>query len=238
MLIAHEPAWLVGTNRQECQIHASDPFANVAEVFPVTRIARKIDLWAARAQEESAPKGAIAVTRATTRPVLCRGEGNCRVPRFHALPPVELVHRVQAELLEKSSVPEAGDESRRVHFLETQECFDIEVVVVIVRDEHQMDRWQLLKRKAGITDAFRADATERTGALRINRIGQYIEARELQQKRDVIDEGERDLTGCQRVRQRRARTVVDPLRPQFALPCPLPAQKILEGTSGLHIRVE
>src|ERR1700688_2731109 len=116
MLVAHEPAWLVCADRQECQIHASEPFANVAEVFPVTRIPRKIDLSLARAHDESTPEGAIAVARAAARPMLCRGKGNCRVRRFHALPPVELVYRAQAELLEKGSIPEAGGEHRRVRF--------------------------------------------------------------------------------------------------------------------------
>ena len=120
VLVPHEPAGLVGTNGQKRNINAAEALAHLAKMPTVPRIAGKIDLAPARADNESTPQGAIAVARPPARPMLGRCQGyfcrTCRPPvcsrHFHALPPVQIVGRADAELLQKSTVTEAGYKSR------------------------------------------------------------------------------------------------------------------------------
>src|SRR3984893_12224684 len=205
---------------------------------PVTRIAREINLSPARANNESAPKGAVTVARAAARPVLRRCQSDVRSGNCNALPPVQLVNLAYAEFREKCPFAEAGDEPRRVLLLQPQQRLDVQVVIVVVCDEHQVNRWQRLKCEAWVADAPWTETAERTDALRIDRIRQHVEAVELQQERDVVDERERYLTGRESRGQCRLGAVLNPLRPEFALPRSLPAQEVLEGSTCLDVGVE
>jgi len=55
VLVPHEPARLIGANGQERQIDAAESFAHLAKMPSVPGVTRKIDLPAARADNESAP---------------------------------------------------------------------------------------------------------------------------------------------------------------------------------------
>src|SRR5882762_3587220 len=113
----------------------------------------------------------------------------------HALPPIQLVNCADAEFRQESPVAEAGDESRRVRLVQSQQRLDIQMVIVVVCDEHQMDGRQRFKCESWVADAPGPDAAERTDALRVDWIGQHVETVELQQERDVVDEGKRYLAG-------------------------------------------
>jgi hypothetical protein len=60
---------------------------------------------------------------------------------------------------------------------------DVQVVVVIVRDQHDVDRRQILERQAGPRDPARAGERQRARALRPVGIGQDVHAVELEQQR-------------------------------------------------------
>ena len=66
---------------------------------------------------------------------------------------------------------------------------DVQVVVVIVRDQDDVDRRQILEREAGRRDPARAG--ERHGLARSDqlRIGQDVDAVELDQQGRVADPG-------------------------------------------------
>ena len=92
--------------------------------------------------------------------------------------------------------------------------------------------------EAGIAHAPWAEPAKRTDAPGVDRVCQHIETVELQQKRDVVDEGQGYLTGCESGRQGGPGAVLNPLRPEFALPRPLPAQEVLEGSACLDVGIE
>src|SRR5262249_24744221 len=77
-----------------------------------------------------------------------------------------------------------------------------------------------------------------TDALGVNRIGEHVETAELQQERDVVDEGERDPAAVQTLRQRGRGTIGNPLRPQCTLSRSLPAQEVVERSAGSGLRIE
>ena len=95
------------------------------------------------------------------------------------MPPVEFVDLAQTKALEECTISEAGNEMRRVDRYESQERLDIEVVVVIVGDEDQVNRWQIGKGEPGLAHALRPNVAKWARALGIHGVRQDIEPGEL-----------------------------------------------------------
>src|SRR5690349_19809592 len=101
--------------------------------------------------------------------------------------------------------------------LQPQQGLDVQVVIVVVRDEDQVNRWQVLEREAWVAYTLRSEVAKWTHALRIDRVGEHIQTPELQQERDVVDKGQRELAAAQVVWQSRFARVVHPLWPERTL---------------------
>src|SRR5207237_6180943 len=170
--------------------------------------------------------------------MLRRGHGDAGAGGLQRLPPVELVHSLQLKLLQKRSVPQAGDEARVMRFLEPHERVDIEMVVVVVSDEHEVDRRQLIKREPRGAYPLGADPPQGAYPLRIHRVREDIQTPELDQERDVIDERERDLPVIEAGGRRRSGAVLDPFRPLLCLSRAPPPQKLPERAPDGCVRVE
>src|SRR6516225_17481 len=57
----------------------------------------------------------------------------------------------------------------------SREGIEVEMVVMTVRHQHDIDRWQFCKCNARIVDSFRPNEAKRRRAIRPNRIEQHIE---------------------------------------------------------------
>jgi len=146
VLITHEPARLVCADGQESQVHRAEAGANLTEVFPVTGVAGEINLSRADLHDESAPERCDCGFRGPrVDQVLRRRHSDGGRRGIDGLPPVELINSAQPKAFEEGAVPKARDEVRRVHGFQSNQCFDIQVVVVIVRDEDHMNRRQIGK---------------------------------------------------------------------------------------------
>lgn len=154
------------------------------------------------------------------------------------LPPVELVYLRQSGSVQHGAVAEPGEITRPVCLLEPAQGFQIEVVVVIVRDQHQVDRRQRLKRQARVAHAPRADVPQRTDALGVHRVGEDIEAGQLDQKGNVIDERERELPRSKARRQGGPDPILDAPRPGPGPRGNGPAQQVQPTASGAGVRIE
>ena len=155
VLITHEPPRLVCANGQESQVHRAEAGANISEVFPVTGVAGKINLSRADLDDESAPERAIAAPGASCGPVLCRRHNHVGRRGAHGLPPVELINSAQAEAFEEGAVSKARDEVRGVYGFESNQRLDIEMIVMIMRDENHVNGRQVGKGKSRITNTLR-----------------------------------------------------------------------------------
>jgi hypothetical protein len=67
------------------------------------------------------------------------------------------------------------------------------MVVVVVRDEDHMNRWQIGEGKARIAHAPRTKVSEWARTLGINGIRKKVESRKLDEEGNVIDERQRNL---------------------------------------------
>src|SRR4051794_3455408 len=87
------------------------------------------------------------------------------------------------------------------------------MVVVIVADEHDVDRRQIAETDARRAMPLRPDVRRRRAALRPDRIGEDVEVVCLQQRRRVIDEGHAHPSVADALRRLLARRLVDPVAP-------------------------
>ncbi|MNL64903.1 hypothetical protein D3C87_1891720 [compost metagenome] len=79
-------------------------------------------------------------------------------------------------------VAERGDDVWAVLFMQPFQRGEIEVIIVIMGNDHDVDGRQVFKGDAGRDDASGAYEGKRTGALRPDRVGQNIEAADLDQQ--------------------------------------------------------
>ena len=94
------------------------------------------------------------------------------------------------------------------------------MVVMVVRDQHRMDRRQIFESDARCIDALRACEGDRARPLRKHRVGEDVEPRHLDQERGMADERRAQALHLgRRLVPERARKAVRPvLTPAAELP--------------------
>ena len=80
-------------------------------------------------------------------------------------------------------VAQRRDDHRAVPLPEAADGGEVEMVVMVVGDQHRMDRRQILERDARRIDPPGAGETEGARPLGEDRIGEDVEARRLDEKR-------------------------------------------------------
>jgi hypothetical protein len=84
-------------------------------------------------------------------------------------------------------VAERGDDEGSVRGLQPAQRCDVEMVVVIVRQQHGIDRRQIGKGDPGCGHSARPGEADGTGPIGPERIGENVEARGLDQQRRMPD---------------------------------------------------
>ena len=113
-------------------------------------------------------------------------------------------------------MPEPGDDARMVRRLQALQRRHVEMVIVIVADEHSIDMRQIRETHAGRPVAAAAEIRSGAGDVAPDRIGEQVQAVDLDQHGRVIDEGDAQLTVADVVGRRRRGRHVDPFRPPDA----------------------
>ena len=88
------------------------------------------------------------------------------------LPPVEFDGTGHTALRKPGAVAERSNEKRPTFAREPAQRREIEVVVVVVGDEHDVDGRQLGQLHRRRPDAFRSESPEWSGVAREDRIGE------------------------------------------------------------------
>jgi hypothetical protein len=197
MLPAHEPARLVGADGQGGQIEGPEAAADFDEVRRVAGIAGKEDVEVGRIDRPATPQSSVAVAQAARAPVLQRGQGEAHAVELDVLPPVEFGHFVDAELGEPGLQPQRHEELQlaAAALVQLPHAVDVEVVVVVVRDDHGVDLGQIRQRDAWWMEALRPGEAHRRSALGKMRIGQDVESTQPQQQGGVADPGDAGFSG-------------------------------------------
>ena len=245
MLVAHEPARLVGADRQDGELERPVALARAAEIAGRRRSRN-------RRRNRCCPPGASITNDAHSdmlRSDRLRAD-QCRVgTSVTATPAPSSTRSSQSKpsaaiaaivIAHDGVVAERRDDARAMRGGEPRQRRDIEMIVVAVRHQHDVDRRQVGKRDAGIVDPLRPDEAERRRALRPDRIEQDIEARGLDQKAGVADIGDapsRAFDARRRTVGIRRRRPGRPFRPGAAQPAlQEPAQQIAPAPGGAAAR--
>src|SRR5205807_8747056 len=193
MDVFHEPAWLVGADREQRQIDRSEPRGNLPEMGAVAGIAGKQQTPAARLDQEPTPQRAVAVERAARGEMLRRRQRDRKRRGARALPPVELLDITDARRLQQPAVAKRGHEPRMKPSLQRSQGREIAVVVMIVTEQHERDGGQIVEAHARRPHAARARERNRARALRVHRIDQQADGADLDEKRGMTDERDRHV---------------------------------------------
>jgi hypothetical protein len=68
-----------------------------------------------------------------------KGNGNPR--KRNGIEPVQIVRLLYIIFFEKVAIPKSGVDMRAISFMECAESREIEVIIMIVRDEDYIDGW-------------------------------------------------------------------------------------------------
>ena len=185
---------LVGADRDRGQVERPQPLADLLEVGRVVPgVAAEEEATIVAGHRPAAPEPAVHLEARAGRPVLHGHAGQRDPALLAAVPPVELDDVGDAEIGEPRAQPERHVEARPVRLGQPLHRGLVQVVVVIVRDQHDVDGRQILEAHAGRRHPLGAGERQRAGALRPLRIGEDVHAGELDQQRRVADPGDGGL---------------------------------------------
>ena len=155
-------------------------------------VAAEKDRVAWRANDERGPERAVPPLDRATREVLRRrgAHPDAAFRELVRLPPVELgdARRRDAPGLEMRADAKRSHE-RHVERRQLADRRIVEVIVVVVRDDHEIERWQRVQRDRHGLEALRAREPRRRGAQPPDRIGEHAQAVDLDQHRRMTEPG-------------------------------------------------
>ena len=142
----HEPARLVGADRQQRQIDRTEPLRG-CRGRSARRPCRRRSRFDGRptAQHETAPERAVAIERRPRGEVLRRRQRDRQRADRRLLPPVELLDASNARRSDETRVAERRDDDRIEPPRELAQRRQIAVVVVVVAEQHGRDRRQVVE---------------------------------------------------------------------------------------------
>ena len=243
VLALHEPARLVGADRQHGEAEGAVFCGGGLVVDAVVKagVADMVDLAGRCRDDEGGPERHASVVHAARRPVMAwlRIDGNAVGKRDAVAPVHDRNHGLGHGLADQRVVAEGGDDLRRMTPAEAGKRLKIEMVVVIVGDDHEVYRRQSLEGDARFDHAFRPGEGKGAGAFRPDGIGEDVEAGDLDQQAGMADHGDAQAVAADAFGRRcRLRRAFDPLRPAGALAIGPPFPEIAE-IAGFHaFRVE
>ena len=200
MLRSHEPSRLVSPDRQQCDIQIRVPRCRTLEVSSTAEacIAGEVEGFASRADDEGGPERVVAVSCSSGRPVmrllgmhLETGSG------FEAFAPV---HRGDGDFRIVSTddgvVAKRGYDLRAVPHPKGVDGGQVQVIIVIVRDEDQIDARKMVERDTRRIVTSGTREGDRARPLGPDRIGQDVVSTHLNKECRVADEADAQILLC------------------------------------------
>jgi hypothetical protein len=200
VLLLHKPARQTSADGDERKVEAAalprrvarrQPLPGIDEVPAVACVAGEEPMKIRAQCRPGAPQRAVAVAQAAARPVLRGSELKFHAAVHMPFPPVELHGPGDAEPLHPRLQPQGHEVERRPARLPCQRLHAaaVEMIVVIVRDQHDIDVRQILERNARRLHPLGSGALQRRGAQGKDRIREHVEPAGLHQHGRVTDPG-------------------------------------------------
>jgi hypothetical protein len=135
---------------------------------------------------------------------------------LNLVPPIELTHILESNGTDNPRVAGGSEHGRREALPELCQRRDVQMVIVIVAEQDDIDRRQVLERHAGLAYSLGPDPAKRACTLRPDRISQDGGATRLDHKSRVVHESNGDIIRPRRLVQSGHALVLDPSRPLAA----------------------
>ena len=175
----HEPARLVGADRQQRQIDRAEPAAGCRgrsgayAVSPAKKIRRSPDASTKPPQSARLRSNGVRAEKCCAG-VSVIGSGT----RRRVLPPVELLDPANAGRSHQTRrFPAASRRCGSKRSASARSVAQIAVIVVVVAEQHDRDRRQVVEANGRLPHAPRPEQVQRTGALGIDRVGEDVAGR-------------------------------------------------------------
>ena len=160
---AHEPARVIGTDRQHGEIEGTEARADIRKVGRIAVIATEEKAQARMLDDPSPPQGFIAIPWRARTPVLDGCQRELEPHLFGAVPPIQFGHIVDTLVLKPLLQPERHEKHRRPALLavELADGLEVEVIVVIMRNHDDVGMRQGIEIERGGNVAFRPGERKR-----------------------------------------------------------------------------
>ena len=177
------PAFVVGPRFHEGHIERTVAPADLLETIKVAGVAAEVEVEALAADDPGSPQGAVSVAQAAPGEMLRRRGDQTEAVHLSLLPPVEFTNFIgrHAPVHDSGAHAERRDEVADLA-LQFKDRVVVEVIVVVVRQDHRLDRWQRVDGDGRRVPALGAVPLHGRGTFAENRIGQPEFAVELEQQ--------------------------------------------------------
>ncbi len=141
----HEPAGLIGTNWQQGHVGGTQTLAHLCKQRAVAGVTGEEHRACGALQPESRPQGLAGVVDSASGPMLCRCGRHCDRCVLASLPPVQFhdTPAGDAGLFDDVGVVERRNDHRLMRRLQRLQRGQVQVVIVVVRDQDQVNGWQI-----------------------------------------------------------------------------------------------
>jgi len=194
----HEPAGFVGADGQKGNVEARMPGCNGLKVPAATQpgIAGKIDRMTATAHHKGGPERMIAVVGGPGGPMMSRFNERLKTgSECNAFAPIQRCHGDACVMSpDDGVVAERGHDLRLIASPEPHKGRQVEVIVVVVRDEHRIDPGQPVEWDTWRIVPPWSCKRHGAGALGPDRVREDVVAGNLDQEGRVADEADAQIT--------------------------------------------
>jgi len=156
----------------------------------VARIPREVHASARARYQKTHPKVSLSIDEPASGEMTAAFRNDRDRLDVERLTPVELAYTLDPVSFEHRTIAQPDDELGIVLFRERIQGGDVHMIVVVVTDEDKIDRRKLGEcQSRGMTSAW-TDKREGARAFGPDRVGQQVDAVELNECRGVVDESD------------------------------------------------
>ncbi|MNQ52647.1 hypothetical protein D3C85_666710 [compost metagenome] len=182
------PALVVGPGLEEGHVERAETLADLLEAIEVTAVTAEEEIGSLPANDPGGPQGLVAIAKATAGEVLGRGGDKLNAADPGLLPPIQLPDLVPGDTPGNQARPHAERRDEVADLLlQRQDGVMVEVVVVIMGEDHRLYGGQRIQGDGRCVPALGAKPLHRRGALAEHGIRQPELALQFEQQTGVAE---------------------------------------------------
>src|SRR5437763_4704831 len=135
----HDRTGQIRSDRNGGQVKRTQANANLLEDRIIACVSSEKDSLRVSGHSPRAPKPLVPIPESTAREMLSRETGHGETFDPSALPPIQLFHLRDADLHKPGFESQGDKKYRMVQLGQSSDCFQIKMIIVIMRDKDQIN---------------------------------------------------------------------------------------------------